>query len=432
MSRMSVFLVLVACKTPEDPNCVKCPDAIPAWPEEAVTPDQARTIIEVASTESLGLGDVDGDGQSDLAVVTADAVLVFDSGTLTEGGTLSADDAIATITWKNADIAVGGDSDDDGLADLLVGESDAWKLYSGATLTGTLGRNDAAATFRGTEGRPMLAGAGGGDIDGDGIDDLVFSDFTEADGNKRDNEEVSIVYGGSFNEGATVNLGDEKSIYGAVVDADGEHSLAFIGDFDDDGLDDVASGAIRNFAAAHAAASVDTAGQLSDHEIHLHDCHPDTDCPNGVKIGWAGDVDGDAYADLIATGFPGENAWVIPGFSIYQNLYKTVMIGGTMAEQRQITGAKNLIGLGDIDDQESGDGNRFSDLLATDGTDTAWLIKGNQLANEASVAMTSGIHSFEGFASDGIGIGAPGDIDGNGHDDVLIFDAERIHIVLAP
>jgi len=427
-----VVVLLAACQSPEDPFCVDCPDAIPAWPEEAVTPDQARAEIEVSAKQIVGLGDLDSDGMADIAIATSEQVLVFSGATLTAGGVLTPDDALASISWEDPTIALAGDPDDDGLADLLVGDSDAWKLYSGAALTGSLGRNDADATFRGTEGRPMLSGAGGGDLDGDGTDDLIFSDFTDADGNKRDNEEVSVVFGGSFSSGTAINLGDETSLYGAVVDGDGPQTLAFIGDFDDDGLDDVASGALRNFAAVHAAASIDGPGQLSDHEVHLHDCHPETDCPSGVRISWAGDVDGDAYDDLIATAYPSDNAWVIPGFSIYQNLYKTVMINGTMAEQRRITGAETLIGLGDIDDQESGDGNRFSDLLATDGGDTAYLIKGNQLANESGIAMTDAIHSFEGFASDNIGIGAPGDVDGNGHADVIVYDSESVHLVLAP
>ncbi len=75
------------------------------------------------------------------------------------------------------------DLESDGLADIVIGGNDGARLYAGSeALTGglELGPDDADATFVGGGVREFFV-AGAGDFDGDGVDDLIVStsSFTE-------------------------------------------------------------------------------------------------------------------------------------------------------------------------------------------------------------------------------------------------------------
>jgi hypothetical protein len=415
--RTALFLAaLTACRHHEwnDTDTVPVPgDTEALFADTVVGLDAALPAVTVdgAILGIVGLGDVDGDGTDDVAVQLADHAEVWRGSELVAG---------ASAPWLVFDGATGiasaGDVDGDGLADVLAGSEDAWALHPGG--------GAAFATFTPGSGRRMRAMAAG-DVDGDGVPDLVGTEYVPDTG--RAHEEVYVAPGVALTAGSHP-LEDGEGAYGAVVDDDGSGpaSVALV-DVDGDGLDDIATGAVRNFAAFHLGDSVGGSTGLSDQEIHLHTCHPDEACPNGTTVGSAGDVDGDGVPDLLVAAFPTGTSFVIPGAALAADAYHTQWVGGTLATERAIDGAGPLVGIGDVD------GIGFADVLASDGT-VAYLLFGHQIANQAAVSVDVAVHRFEGFAADGaLVIGAPGDVDGDGMPDFALADANgTLRIVLNP
>ena len=147
-----------------------------------------------------GAGDADGDGLPDLLISTAAEEEWSGSAWIVPGnlvGTATLSEVAfsrlrgAAETTTGAALAAAGDIDGDGVGDLLVGAPGAIHPEGGwvgaAVLTSADGRGDHLLTDRGwtlwgdTEG--ALAGssvAPGGDVDGDGVRDLLIGEVGEA------------------------------------------------------------------------------------------------------------------------------------------------------------------------------------------------------------------------------------------------------------
>lgn len=165
-----------------------------------------------------GLGDLDGDGLPDLGVSApyADVGANTHAGkayVLTEPGTgeQALADATASIsgqtTWAEVGIGIAGpgDVDGDGLDDLLVGASGvsvshtkqgaAW-LFLGP-VSGTFTSLDAVATLLGDDSHGYLGRAlsGAGDLDGDGTQEIVLGQDYYGHGAISNLGAVWVVYG---------------------------------------------------------------------------------------------------------------------------------------------------------------------------------------------------------------------------------------------
>lgn len=237
---------------------------------------QSGELSEVASAtmegegdyENLGVdvaavGDVDGDGVGDVLVgawtYTASSS-AEGKAYLSLGGVLDGAAADADHRWIGVQqdgsfgraVAGAGDVDGDGLDDFLVGghgplQSDASDGYTTLFLAAGLGppgegeATDADIVFEGAEADDYSgdALAGAGDVDGDGLDDIVLGAlFTGDEGGT-----AYLWYGASL-EAGVYSLGEADQLFHSETDLDrAGASVAGVGDVDGNGRSDLLIGA---------------------------------------------------------------------------------------------------------------------------------------------------------------------------------------------
>jgi hypothetical protein len=337
-------------------------------------------------------GDVDGDGLSDILVGANEHGLVAnDAGAAyLLLGPVSGDIDLATADARllgeaeydgaGGGVAGAGDVDGDGFADLLIGarEHDSGGSNAGAVylvlgpVTGDLSLASADACFLGGNAGDMIGGgetiAGVGDIDGDGLADVII--------------------GSSNHDTPEYSAGAAYLFYGVVS-----------GDIELDAAD---ASLIGDVAYDLAATSVDSAG----------------------------DVDGDGYQDLII-GAPGKaissdtNAGVsyvvlgpVSGDGYLESVAHARLLGESLGDQAGIA----VSGVGDSD----GDG--FADLLVgvmhedSGGTSAgaAYLVSGPVTGEFDLGSATAKLIGEEAGDYAGASIDGVGDVDGDGLDDILI------------
>ncbi|MCB9746365.1 MAG: FG-GAP repeat protein [Alphaproteobacteria bacterium] len=280
-----------------------------------------------ASNDALGsalagLGDLDGDGYADFALGARSA----DDGATDAGavylflgpvsGDFSADEA--DVIWLGAAqedyaggaLAGGMDFDGDGTLDLAIGAlgSDLGGDYGGAVFVlgaadegGDLG--DATAIFHG-EGRNDRAGddlAGAGDLNGDGLDDLIVGALGDDDAGTGAGA-AYILHGPMSGSGSLANA-DAKLVGEAWYDYAGD-AVAGGHDVDGDGYDDLLIGAKSSDRAATDAGAiylvlgpvVSSASLSTADGILLGEADYDY---AGYDVAMPGDVNADGFADLL-------------------------------------------------------------------------------------------------------------------------------------
>ncbi len=439
-----------------------------------------------AAWHIAGGGDVDGDGVPDIVVgapgasaagASTGAVYVVTgpvSGRISLADAWYAADGERRNDWAGSWVALTADTDGDGLNDVLVGApgdrtyvSDPAAgsgpgvayllsgLTSGSSDLGSTGLGDAdlgsaTATFAGEEDTDRAGSAvdGAGDIDGDGLEDIVVG-ISGATG-QADNSGKASVFLAPFEgrlvggDAAWVGLGEREweqagsGVAGAGdVDGDGYADLAIGADADDKEL----AGRVyilRGPLGSGTSALQDTADAVLDGE-HVNDAA-------GSSLFGKHDVDGDGRSDLWINAYESETAFEEAGvgYLLYGPMSGALSLADSDVLVHGREGDKHAgesIGYaGDVD----GDG--FGDLLMGghelgDSSGQALLFYG-PLTADTTIDQAHGTFTSDDLQTGNTGwsVAGAGDLDGDGTGDLLIGDNQLwdstssqggVHVVLA-
>ncbi len=281
--------------------------------------------LSALGTVVAGPGDLDGDGVDDL-VVTALGLSGASLGTVLVlgpplGGSWSHEDALASLSGSMADDRLGqaaaavGDHDGDGLPELLVGAPGAggaaggmaWLVTSPHDSSRLLGDAENVVSSELPNFELGAAVAGGGDVDGDGVSDVLIG----APGFPGDGSALGRVYLflGPFAGRHTLGEADWAAT-GVEVNSGAGSSLLLGSDFDGDGLSDPAVA-----APGTGVVFVALGGGLASGSLEDLDCVILGDGSGSLGAALAaGDTDGDGTADLLV-GAPGSAAGVVYVFT---------------------------------------------------------------------------------------------------------------------
>lgn len=299
-------------------------------------------------------------------------------------------------------VAGAGDFDNDGFDDIVVGAPMAGGGAGSATVFS--GANGSViATFWGNSLGDNFGASvdGAGDFDNDGFDDIVVGAPNVATSGANSGSAV-VISGQTQTPIVTFNGLATGDMFGA--------SVAGMGDFNNDGFDDIVVGAPNEsgfFATLRGSVTVYSGQSQAAAATYFG---PATNALMGTTVSGAGDFDGDTFDD-IAVGIPNTG-----GIGTVQVI--SVILGGTVLATVSGTVASDGTGfaVGDVGDV-NGDGN--DDIIvgmagATGGGSAQVFLGPNAVA--AFAAPLQG----PGATSNGTSVAGAGDMDGDGVPDLIV------------
>lgn len=337
-----------------------------------------------------------------------------------------------------------GDVDADGYDDILVAAGDysaTWLVRGPMLADESLADADARITASTDYDGAIYATAAAGDLDGDGLGDVVLGSYGAWGGSGR----VYVLPGpilGEIDMSAGVIYTGEAGDY-AGISLDGGDDLT------GDGVPDVVVGAFGTSGSRGRvyvlAGPASTGGDLQDQHAVIEGENSQDYAGGGVAV--VGDVNGDGDDDLIVGAQGGGSAdrgrvYLLHGPAASGGLADADATWDGEVEGDQL--GRSVDGPGDVD----GDG--YAELLTGTlqnnepgaGAGSAYLVRGGALSGAGSIADADTI--FRGESSgDRVGypVSAGGDIDGDGTPDLLFSaflsavggpEAGAVYVVYGP
>jgi len=388
--------------------------------------------------------DFNGDGITD-ALLRGSAAISFGSvAGLVAASTaeiIDAGGAAGIVFDVEADALTGADFNDDGVDDIAVANVADSKAYivfgsdlgfssatiSTAALDGTTGVTITGLTDVQIGGTGSVA-ATTGDVNGDGIDDLIVNQFLSDATGTENTSLVHVIYGSEAGFASEINVGDFDGTDGFTLDATVgalAGSSVAVEDIDGDEIDDIVVSATstefdgtgsvyvvrgRDDFAAQTSLTALTAPQM----ILIENTAAST---FGSTVRSVGDMTGDGIAELAVTDAAG-NVYLLDGQVMLDEAQSAeAILDVTEADITFNGGGGSVSRAGDI----NGDG--LEDIFVTDETGTTFAIHGRSdllLASEPLELLEAA--KQDGFAIAGTA-GAPlrlGDANGDGFEDFLV------------
>ncbi len=335
-------------------------------------------------------------------------------------------------------IDLAGDVDGDGAPELLVGawKHDGWGgrawLFP-ATVDGTLSLDQATAVFisEGSEDNAGYAVSGAGDLDADGFDDVMISSPRWTDSFREFGPGTVWLFRGPLEGSIPLQEADAR-IDG---DTDGDTlglALDGVGDVNGDGYDDVAVARMYNdgYPVLVFLGPIEGALGPADADVLLQG--DPTPTMFGYTVAGVGDIDGGGFDD-VAVGSPNHPGLSMDGNGGAVHLFRGPLVAGEVGPDDALR-IDGLYGGGYFGATIAGgrdvDGDGLDDLLVSGwfepGCDEpaggrTHLFLGPVTATSAAEADSVFVGGmFESPEQAGRGLALPGDVDGDGVEDLAI------------